>query len=94
MGVLNEGIVTGLPLTAYQVNNCHFLRCASNVVSKVSYQKDHVIVNLYDALSRFKPVVPKDQVKIAFVPVIDNENASDLLKPETVAKMYKTVQKH
>ncbi|XP_065332500.1 uncharacterized protein LOC135934564 isoform X1 [Cloeon dipterum] len=42
-----------------------------------SLQKDHLLVNLEDCLRRFRPSVPHDLVKVAFIPVVNN--VSELL---------------
>jgi len=35
-------------------------------------QKDHLLVCLEDCIRRFRPSVPHDLVKVAFVPVVNN----------------------
>lgn len=35
-----------------------------------SFQKDHLIISLYDILSRYTPKVEPNQIQIEFVPVL------------------------
>ncbi|XP_059469861.1 uncharacterized protein LOC132193277 isoform X2 [Neocloeon triangulifer] len=37
-----------------------------------SMQKDHLLVNLEDCLRRFQPSVPRELVKVAFIPVVSS----------------------
>jgi len=39
-----------------------------------TYQKDHLIVSLYDILDRYNPKVERHQVQVNFIPVLSREN--------------------